>query len=143
MDDGRFEDLRFQIDPQSGPNRIIAVVDIVAARVDGSNAADIRSAAGIVAGRPQPPPAITVIRVYITPLRLGILCRFTLPGRIRGEVLVGFRDAEQKNLVLRGISRVCVKVRVLVRTDSHRRDHGLLVIAEGRIQEAVIQPFSQ
>lgn len=42
---------------QCGANGVITVVDIVAVVVDGAVVVDICSVAGIVAGRPQPPPA--------------------------------------------------------------------------------------
>ncbi|MBQ1735908.1 MAG: hypothetical protein II038_13755, partial [Lachnospiraceae bacterium] len=57
MDDFRVEELRSQIDPQSGANGAVSVVDIVAAVVDGAVAADEGSVVGTVAGGPQPPPA--------------------------------------------------------------------------------------
>ena len=57
MDDERFEDLRCKIDPQSGANTDIVIVDIVAIVVDRPVIVDIGGIVLIIAGRPQPPPA--------------------------------------------------------------------------------------
>ena len=57
VDDLGFDESRCKIDPQSGPNSDVVVVDTVADGLDGAAVVDTRSAEGIVAGRPQPPPA--------------------------------------------------------------------------------------
>lgn len=50
--DFRFEDLKVQINPQSGTNGTIIVIDIVAVIADVAGVADLRSVLTIVAGRP-------------------------------------------------------------------------------------------
>ena len=53
MEDFGFEDLRFQIDPQSGANSATGAVHAEAVVVDAAEV-DACRAAGIVAGGPQP-----------------------------------------------------------------------------------------
>ena len=57
MDDFRFEDLRVQIDPQSGADSIVSVVDTEAALTDVAVIVDKGGNIPSAAGRPQPPPA--------------------------------------------------------------------------------------
>ena len=57
MDDFRFEDLRVQINPQSGADGNVSVVDRDAVLADVAVIADIGDTILIDAGRPQPPPA--------------------------------------------------------------------------------------
>ena len=60
VEDFRLEDSRSEIYPQSGPNCVNVVVDIVTVAVDGAEKVDNSSVVRMVAGRPQPPPAIAI-----------------------------------------------------------------------------------
>ncbi len=57
MDDFRFEDLRVQINPQSGADGNVSVVDRDAVLADVSVTADKGGISLTEAGRPQPPSA--------------------------------------------------------------------------------------
>ena len=81
MDDFRFEELRSKINPQSGTDGATDVVDIVTEVVDGAVIEDICSVERSVAGRPQPPPAITIAD-FMCALCITIRCSLTLSGTV-------------------------------------------------------------
>ena len=85
MDDFRLEDSRVQINPQSGADSIVIVVDIVAVLVDVAVIVDIGGIILIVAGRPQPPPAEEPIQSnpQITSRRtIIVFCRCSSKHRV-------------------------------------------------------------
>ena len=61
MDDFRLKDLRVQIDPQSGADSIVSVVDTEAALTDVAVIVDVGGIMLREAGRPQPPPAVATV----------------------------------------------------------------------------------
>ena len=87
MDDFRLKDLRVQIDPQSGANGIISVVDTVAVLVDIAVIADIGGITLKVAGRPQPPPAVATV-AFPSAISNCIIRRLTLSCTIGAEILI-------------------------------------------------------
>ena len=87
-----------KIYPQSGPDGDIIVVDTVTAVEDGAAGVDISSVSRIAAGRPQPPPAIS-IAAFVCSLRIAISGSLTLTRTVRTKVLIHLGNAEEEYFV--------------------------------------------
>ena len=92
------EVLYSEIYPQSGPNCVIVVVDTATAVADGAEEVDICSVVRITAGRPQPPPTIS-IAVFVCSLRIAISGSLTLTRTVRTKVLLYLGNAEEEYFV--------------------------------------------
>ena len=91
MDDFKFEDLRVQINPQSGADRIL-VADRVANRIDFAAFVDLEDTILRVAGRPQVPPAIVVGEIDRSTSN-RMFGRLALSCAIGAEILINFGNA--------------------------------------------------
>ena len=107
VEDFRSEDSRSEIYPQSRSNSVIEVVDKDAAVGDGAVVVDLGSAVRIVAGRPQPPPAIAIAGFACGALCVAVCRSLTLTLTVRAEVLFRFRDAQQEHLIRRAANGSC------------------------------------
>lgn len=87
MDDFRLKDLRVQIDPQSGADSTVTVEDTAAALMDVAAIVDEGGTRLMVAGRPQPPPAVASVPSAISNC---IIRRLTLSCTIGAEILIDF-----------------------------------------------------
>ena len=87
MDDFRLKDLRVQINPQSGADSTDIAVDIAAVLIDVAATADIGGTIQIVAGRPQPPPAVATV-AFPSAISNCIIRRLTLSCTIGAEILI-------------------------------------------------------
>ena len=86
----RFEDSRVQINPHSGADSTVIVVDNVAVLVD--DAVDIGGIIMSVTGRPQPPPAVAVAALP-SAIRNCIIRRLAPHCTIGIEIFIRLRDA--------------------------------------------------
>ena len=104
MEDFRLEDLRSEIYPQSGTDRVITVENIITVEIDRAVIVDSRSVVRTGAGRPQPPPEIAIAGVCICSLCFCICRSATLSCTIRTEVFVHLSNAEQEYFVGRVVA---------------------------------------
>ena len=93
MDDLRFEDLRVQINPQSGADSTVNAVDIDAVIEDVADIVDIGGKILIVAGRPQPPTAVANV-AFQSAISNCKIRRLTLSCTIGVEIFMCFGNAE-------------------------------------------------
>ena len=120
LDDFRFEELRVQIDPQSGANSVMSIVDIVPRGTDRAVTADIGGDILITAGRPEPPPArgcatcCFLSITFICPLCLCISRWCTFSCFVTIKILFNFVDAEQKYFIGCGVSGIRVIFGILI-----------------------------
>ena len=102
VEDFRLEDLRSEIYPQSGPNCEIEVdIDTVAA--DEAVGVDKCSEVRTAAGRPQQPPAFSIV-AFACSLRKAIngslaLKRTVRNKVLRNKVLIHLGNAKEENFV--------------------------------------------
>ena len=120
LDDFRFEELRVQIDPQSGANSVIISVDRATSAIDRAATVDMGGVKLIIAGRPEPPPArgcATCCFIAITcicPLCLCISRWCTFSCFVTIKILFNFVDAEQKYFIGCGVSGIRVIFGILI-----------------------------
>ena len=112
VEDFRFEELRCQINPQSGANAAKISVDKEADLVDAAARADIGGKILILAGRPQPPQAVAIVANDIRSI-CNCKCnckirRLTLSCTTGVEIFIRFRYAKQEHLILCCVAEICV-----------------------------------
>ena len=96
VEDFRLEDLRSEIYPQCGPDCDIVVLDIVVN--DVAVTVDKCSMTRILAGRPQPPYASSIVASGYS-LRKAISGSITTTPNVRTIVLIHLGNAKEENFV--------------------------------------------
>ena len=142
-----FDALRIQFNPQSGTHAVTIVADAAAHATNRPGANDTGCVILHVAGRPQPPPASGCV-----PFGIGITCpctvgdcigsRNTHSCFITAKVSVHLINAEQEYLIHCCMAGFGFVRRIFVLADNLICYHRPLCRAERRMQERVVQPFT-
>ena len=147
LDGFEFEELRVQINPQSGAHAVIVVVDIDAKVIDRPAINDTGGVILIEAGRPQPPPAGGCVTFGIVSICPCTVCdcigsRNALSRFITAKVSVHLIDTEQENLIHRCMAGFGFVRRIFIGADNRICYYRPLCQVERRVQESVVQPFT-